>query len=313
MLRNILFIAFLLLGIAPVNAQTQGQTQSPTISAPPVPLLWKVTQGQRTLYLLGSMHALKESDYPLDSSVYSALRAVDQVYLELSSESMTDPEQIAYMLRAGTLPMGRTLQQVLQLSTWQALGAFAAKRGIPLSSLQGMQPWMVASVVTTSQMKEQGFDASIGLDEHIRQRAIAAGKRVLGLETLREQIALFANWDAATQEQFLAEALDDTAHDGDALNRLYTHWRSGNADALAQDFLDDMRASSPEMYGQLLVQRNLAWMPVLLAYLSQPGQGQALVVVGAGHLVGPDGLVQLMRVALDKPGHPAVTSLAPMP
>ncbi|MBT0570969.1 TraB/GumN family protein [Curvibacter sp. CHRR-16] len=304
MLRKILLLGLLVLGLAPLHAQTQNH------AVPPEPLLWQVTQGQRTLYLLGSMHALKADDYPLASSVYAALNAAQQVYLELSSESMTDPEQITYMLQAGTQPVGRTLQQTVQPSTWQALQAFSSQRKLPISSFQGLQPWMAAMTVTTTQLKEQGFDASIGLDEHIRQRAMAAGKQVLGLETLREQIALFANWDATLQDQFLAEALDDTAHGGNALDRLYTHWRSGNADALAQDFLDDMRDTSPQMYAQLLVQRNRTWMPVLLAYLRQPGAGQALVVVGAGHLVGPDGLVQLMQAALDKPQQPAVKRLA---
>lgn len=261
----------------------------------PVPLLWKVSSGANSIYLLGSFHLLKPTDYPLASSVNAALADARQLYFEVSPQEMQSADMADLMNRAARRTDGRTLQQALPPPTWAALRAYAAKAGMPLEPLQPFKPWFVALAMTLAEIQKLGFSPALGLDQHLMQAAARDQKPAWGLETADAQIQMLDGMDAATQGDFLAETLIDLQDLPGQTDTLHRAWREGDAAALEREGMADLRTRFPVLYTRLIVDRNRAWLPQLQALLEgKKAGGRALVVVGALHLVGPDGVVQML-------------------
>lgn len=263
---------------------------------PPVPLLWKVSRGDAHLYLLGSFHLLKRDDYPLSPDVDRAFADARRLVFELAPDEVDSPDLSRRMTQAGLRQDGASLQQELDPATWRKLQAYAAAHRLSLDALQGYRPWFVGLTVSLGAMAEQGMDPALGLDRHFMQRALAAGKPATGLERADEQIALLAGMSPEEQRQMLAEALDDASGGDGQIERLHAAWRSGDARRLWKQMAQDMRREYPALYRSINVERNDRWVPKLERMLqSAPAQGNVLVVVGALHLLGEDGVVEKLR------------------
>ncbi|WP_282298100.1 TraB/GumN family protein [Stenotrophomonas sp. PS02289] len=264
-------------------------------ATPPVPLLWKVTgPGDSRVYLLGSFHMLRADDYPLSADVDQAFAASNRLMFELSPADMQSPDLVSKMMQAAVRTDGSELRRDLDAPTWTKLQAYAAANNMPLAQLQGMKPWFVGLTITLSQLARMGLDPELGLDRHFMKRAADAGKPTSGLETIDTQIAVFAQMSTKEQQQMVAEALDQ-AEQADALSRkLHDAWRRGDDKVLWNEMAVDMRAQYPQLYKRINTERNDAWVPKLQQQL-QAGQGGTLVVVGALHLLGEDGVVEKLR------------------
>jgi hypothetical protein len=137
-----------------------------------------------------------------------------------------------------------------------------------------------------------GFDPELGLDKHFYDLAQREGKMVQGLETIEFQISRFDGMMPAEQERLLAQTLKSIDTEIAGTRALADAWRGGDAPAVERIVLQDLK-EDPQMYKRLLVDRNRTWLPKLEALFSR--RGRAFVVVGAAHLVGPDGLLSLFR------------------
>lgn len=266
-------------------------------AAPPVPLLWKISAGDRHLYLLGSFHLLRPGDYPLSGDVERAFAAADRLVFELPADEVASPELAARMAAAGRQPAGHRLQADLDAPTWTRLQAYATAQHLPIDSLQGYKPWFVGLTISVQDMGRQGLQAELGLDRQLMARAQQAGKPVSGLESAQAQIAMLDAMGADEQRQMLAEALDDAgdAAGGEVL-RLHDAWRAGDARLLWTQMAQEMRQRYPALYRSINVERNQRWTPQLERMLrQQPPHGSTLVVVGALHLLGDDGVVERLR------------------
>jgi len=261
---------------------------------PPVPLLWKVSDANNSLYLLGSFHMLKASDYPLAQSTDAAFVAAKQVYFELSPQDANDPALGQRMAQAATRTDGTTLQQSLSPQTWKKLENYAARNNMQAANFQGMKPWFVGLVLTMGELQKQGLDPALGLDNHFMDRAAKAGKPTKGLETGDSQIALFDGMSAKQQDQFLQEVLDDAPQAEAKLAELHAIWRRADDKALFQKMALEMRRLYPDLYQSINVARNKAWLPKLVALLKDNDKDDILVIVGALHLVGEDGIVKML-------------------
>lgn len=262
---------------------------------PPRPLLWKVSDADNSLYLLGSFHFLKEADYPQAASTYAALDDAERVVFELSPAEMNDPELAAKMALAARRTDGRTLQQSVPEATWQALSAYTARRGLAVANFQPYEAWFVSLLVSINEMQLLGLDPEMGLDKHFAQRALDAGKPVAGLETGDQQIALFDGMDHRQQLQALDDTLAEMADIESEIEAMHALWRAGDADGLFAATGAEMKADYPALYQRINVDRNRAWLPRLAGMLDQGTSDDTLVVVGAMHLLGQDGVVAMLR------------------
>lgn len=268
---------------------------APVLAESPRPLLWKVSDGDNSIYLLGSFHLLKPGDYPLAASTDAAFDDAEAVVFELSPAEMADPAGAARMAQAAVRTDGSTLQEALPAQSWARLEAFASRRGLPLQNFQPMEAWFVSLIVSVTEMQALGLNPELGLDKHFADRAGKAGKPTRGLETFDQQIALFDGMSAEEQLQALEDTLEEAAEMQGEINRMHDLWRAGDAEALFEATGAELKAEYPAVYNRLNRDRNLAWLPHLRAMLDDEAEDETLVVVGALHLLGDDGVVELLR------------------
>jgi uncharacterized protein YbaP (TraB family) len=260
---------------------------------PPRPLLWKVSDADSHVYLLGTFHLLKADDYPLDARVYAALDDAERVFFEVDPAALTDGRAASAMVAASRRSDGKRLQDALTPAVWSRLEQQLAAKGLDAQAMQGLDAWFVALTLAMVEMQQQGLDPALGLDKHIGKRAAAAGKPVAGLETIADQMALFEAMAAEVQAAQLEEALD-AAGAAEDIARLHAQWRAGDADGLYDGLARDMRERHPGLYRAINSERNRAWLPRVEAALRDSDE-DALVAVGSLHLLGDEGLVALLR------------------
>ncbi|RMH93003.1 TraB/GumN family protein [Lysobacter pythonis] len=272
------------------------------VAAPPVPLLWKACDSDNCVYMLGSFHVLKADDYPLSKDVEDAFARAAQVTFEIAPDEMASPQLARKMMAAAVRRDGKTLKDALspelnaKFDAWAEANRDAlARQGIDVPMLQRFKPWFASILVTMTAMRQMGMEPEFGLDNHISAKARAAGKRVAGLESGDSQVVLFDGMSAEQQRQMLEEALTAAREGSAGIGRLHGAWRRGDADMLLRETIDKMRTEYPRLYQVINVDRNLAWVPQLQARLEAPGSDDTLVVVGAMHLLGSDGVVERMR------------------
>jgi len=266
----------------------------PLRAEPPVPLLWKVSDADNAVYLLGSFHLLHADDYPLSADVKAAFADAEDLLFELSPEEATSPGLPAQMAQAAMRRRPGDLRQDLGAELWTQLQAYTAANNLPLAALQGFDPWFVALTVGLREMARQGLDPALGLDRHFMDAARRTGKPAAGLEAASAQIAVLSGMSLAEQRQMLAEALQQ-AHEGPAQSRkLHAAWRAGDARRLWDEMAAQMKRDYPALYARINVARNDAWLPLLEQRLARKDR-DTLVVVGALHLLGDDGVVEKLR------------------
>ena len=263
---------------------------------PPKPLLWKVSDGDNSIYLLGSFHALKPSDYPLAPSVGAAFADAEAVAFEMSPEEMNSPALAGKLVSAARLPAGQTLKSTLPAAQWLRLEKYAAKRGMSLDTYQGIEPWLVSMVISLGEMAANGYDPKIGLDQHLMGLAAAAKKRSLGLESGDDQIAALDSMSPLEQQQTLSETLDEVEDPKGKIDELHDIWRAGDVAKLEQAMGAELQQKYPKLYKRINVDRNQAWLPKLRAMLDDEPLDDTLVVVGSLHLVGTDGVVNQLKL-----------------
>jgi uncharacterized protein YbaP (TraB family) len=258
----------------------------------PRSFLWKVESGGRVLYLAGSVHALSSDMYPLSPAFDRAFDASGTLVEEIDLSEADSMAAMPMLMAKGVYRDGRTFDQVVSKET----AALVAERLKAVPGIQElirpMKPWVVTLMLTALQMQTSGLDATLGLDKHYFDKAKSAGKPVVGLETTEYQIDRFDQMPDALQEQMLRATLNDV-NTGDAeLKAILAAWKRGDAAGIEQQLLGGF-GSLPGAYRSLIVERNQNWLPQIDACLARTSP--CFVIVGAAHLVGPDGLLKMLE------------------
>lgn len=270
--------------------------------ASPVPLLWKVSDKDNSVYLLGSFHMLRASDYPLSKDIDAAYADAEEVVFEMPPEEILSKELGAQMAMAALRTDGTTLDDDLTPALSQKLAAWTQQHAAALAS-QGMSPemlqmldaWFVGLAVTIVEAHGAGFESERGLDAYFGNRATKEGKRTAGLESGAEQLAMLDGMTRDQQLQMLEESLDPEDGGSEGLKTLHDLWRKGDPDQLWSKMGAEFRNEYPALYQRVNVERNDAWVPKIAGRLDAPGSDDTLVVVGALHLLGKDGVVDKLK------------------
>jgi len=259
---------------------------------PPVPMLWKLSDADSSVYLLGSFHMLKAQDYPLDTAVESAYADADVMVFELPPEAMQDPGVQGKFLQAAKFSDGRTLREVLPDEIERKLAAFMGSEAAVAGS-DSLQPWYLALNMSVMMVVQAGFDPNLGLDMHFMQRAQTDEKQTGGLETIDDQLAALAGAPMEEQIYALEEALKPASEMREKFDVLYQAWRDGDATAVEHEMVREMNEHTPVSARLLADERNQKWLPQVQAMLAT--DQNHLVIVGALHLLGDSGLVSLLQ------------------
>ena len=253
------------------------------IAAPPV---WVVAGQNNTVYLFGSVHLLQEGGFRIEGELEKVYRDAERVCLEVDIAALTPETTLSVTLERAIDPEGRGLYDLLGSAAGRVREA-AADAGIDLTQLESFEPWFVGINVSVLALQQHGFDAEHGVEQIIQQAAQRDGKPSCGLETLDEQLAVLDRLPADEQAEVLLQSLDEAKGIEDEMKTLFNAWRDGDEGPLTKQLRDDF-ADYPELADQLIYARNERWADQVAALLKQ--SDDVLVVVGALHLVGDQGL-----------------------
>lgn len=263
---------------------------SPAAAALP---LWRISDGAgHVLYLAGSMHALTAADYPLPKTFAEAFGESDRLVEELDLAKVTPAVAAGAALQLGTLAKG-TLADAMG-GEWQEAKHLAAKAGIDLERYSSLKPWLAGIEVADVILIRTGYEPALGLDIHFAQLAAKRKMPVTGLETMRQQLEFLDGLEPALQRRFLVQTLREAPRASTELAALHAAWRNGDMHALEAIEQHDFKGF-PALRRRLLGDRNRNWLPQLKSCLASGNT--CFVAVGVEHMVGPDGLLALLRNA----------------
>ena len=254
--------------------------------------LWKVGSDKGSVYLLGSIHLLKSQDAKLKPIIDETFKKAKRLAFEVD---LTDenPEKIQKLiLQKGINLDGKTLQQKVSKETFQLATVWANDLGIDVKVLIPLKPWLAGLTLTVMTLQKLGYDPDSGVDRQLAGRAKLANKPVSGLETHESQFDIFDRLPPALQEMMLRQSLKEVEQIGGLVDDMVRAWRNGDVVAAEKLFLGSMK-EFPEIQEKLLDERNRNWLPQIEKFI---GSGEdTLVVVGAAHLVGKNGVIELLK------------------
>ena len=254
--------------------------------------LFKVTASGSTVYLLGSIHYMKAMNYPLQDSIERAFASSSNAVFEVNMAEMDAQETQVMMLSQSVFTDGNTLEKSLSASTYRKLGKKAEELGLDVEMLANFKPWSVAMTLMGLKLNQLGFDPAQGIDRYFYQKALSTGKRTFGLETVKYQIGLFDSLSPREEEALVDQTLNDFDTMEQEMGEMLLAWTNGEVGDLERMLLKSF-GDYPSLYQKFLVRRNRNWLSQIEVFLTQ--KKTWFLVVGAGHLLGPDGLVSMLQ------------------
>jgi uncharacterized protein len=252
--------------------------------------LFEVTRSDRpgqSLLLGGSIHLLRQTDFPLPAEFNAALAQASQLVLESDVSPEHQAQLSARMMALQQLEGDKTLADLLSPAIWQRLSTYCKASQLPLAQLQHTKPFFLSMLLTVQHLQRLGFVQ--GVDFNLYGQARSQGKPLGELESADDVIALMKSLDQLKPDEIIKETLDDLDRIEPMLASILKAWRTGDVSAIQKELVGPMQEESPAMYKALLVDRNQRWLPQIEHMFASPGQ--ELIVVGSAHLVGPDGLI----------------------
>jgi uncharacterized protein YbaP (TraB family) len=222
----------------------------------------------------------------------AALQGADEIWFELPVDAASDEAAARLAVKRGELPAGDSLFDQLTPLQGERLRSAAMTLGIAPPVLAAMRPWLAEVTLSIAADSRAGARADEGVEEQL-QAAAPSKVRRRALETPGEQIGFLAGAAVADQVASLDETLMEIERHPDAYRRLVDEWVGGDLAGLRADALEPLQRASPALYRRLMTERNRRWSTALGRRIGR--RGLIVVVVGMGHMIGPDGLPALLR------------------
>jgi len=257
-------------------------------------LVYQVEGPNGRFYLAGSMHLLHAERASLPAPLERAYRNSASIVMEIDTDDGDAQDAGARLLEAAQLAPDTSLQALLGEARWNTVRTALAEAGFDAERASRFEPWGLALLLTQAGFARQGYTSAAGVEQQWTERARRDGKPISGLETAAMQIALLDGLDMNVQRQMLDLTLEEVQEMPQMLDELEDAWRAGDRQRLEALLLEGYR-QMPELYTALLVERNRRWVSQIRAWpTTSPPR---LVLVGALHLVGEQGLPALLQRA----------------
>ena len=252
--------------------------------ARPSPPMWVIRDKDSTIILFGSVHVLPTGQDWQPPALRTAIAHADDLWFEIPFDDASRLSASQALLQRSLLPEGQRLTERLKRA--------ATTLGQPLGYFDRMTPWMADLAVSQAFVDAHGGEESSGVEEVLNREAPASARR-RAFETASDQISTLADAPRAEQLASLSETLRSIEEEPGDYNDIVTAWMKGDMAQLVKDALDPLRKTTPETYRRLITVRNRAWVPQILQRLA--GSGETVMVVGVGHLIGPDSVPAMLR------------------
>ena len=254
--------------------------------------LWAVDGRANTVFILGSVHLLREQDHPLPSMIDEAYAEAESIVMEIDMDDLDPIAMQTLITQLGRLTDGRTLADIMGPELYADAQEAAAAMDIPLDLLAQTEPWLAAITIEQMALARIGFNPKFGIEMHVMSKATADGKSIDGFETVDEQLGFLDGLSVESQRDLLMQTLSEGMHIESMMDSLITAWRHGDIAFFEDNVLVEMQAY-PELYRAIVADRNERWAERIDQLLEH--DDDYLVVVGALHLVGPDGVPTLLE------------------
>lgn len=260
----------------------------PAAAEPP---MWIIRDADSTIVLFGSVHVLPlELDWR-SARLDEALAQADDIWFETPVDADGEAAASRAAQANAYLPEDQALSALLSPVGQVRLKRLSTVLGIPLARIDRLRPWYADIILGVTALARQGALVSSGVEQTLAAAAPTAARR--SFETPDEQIAFFAAAPMADQIASLEDTLRQLEEDPGFYDRLIAAWIAGDAGAIETLGLTPMKQTSLYLYDALIVQRNRRWARVIAERLA--GSGETVIIVGVGHLVGPDSVPALLR------------------
>lgn len=279
------------LGRAAVFIALVFMTVAAHAASQPAPAYWKVQKGQATVYIFGTIH-LMTADVPwFTPEIQQVFDQADTLVLEVAPEELDPAIMGPLMGQHGVYRDGRTLRDTLPPEVYRELVEMAAGIGLPEQNILPMRPWLVGVILTAQMAVAQGILPEHGVDVTLIARATELNKPIQGLETAEAQFSAFGSISEAAELELLVVSLDQLKDIAGLFAEMRDTWLVGDLGGLKTSLIDPL-LEIPEAMDKLLTNRNRSWIPGIMGLLD--GDGSYFVAVGAGHLIGPENIIDLL-------------------
>jgi hypothetical protein len=231
---------------------------------------------------------LAKSDYPLPAAFENAYRQSAIVVLETDMQKMQTPEFQTLLQSKIVYTDGRSLKTVLKKTTYQALEEHMSSRGLPIANFEQLKPGMVAITLTLFELQRLGL-VGTGVDEFFSLKARDDGKAIGQLESAEKQLAFLSTLGDGREDALITQTLSEIQQLPQLMTSLKAAWRQGDRDKMKALAITPIEKDFPKVYQQLIVQRNMDWIPEIEQMLKT--KQVEFILVGAAHLVGEDGIL----------------------
>ncbi len=255
--------------------------------------LWRATTNSATVYILGSVHFMKKDAYPLAGVIEDAFETCETLAVEADITNVA-PGTLQALRQAAFYAPGDSLVSHISAQTYSYVIEQAATLGLPAGAVNRQRPWFLGITVSSLELMRLGYDPNYGIDKYFLTRA-SGKKKIVELESLQYQINLLSGLPDGEQESFLLYTVKDLKSTGEQVDALMAAWGRGDggtiASILTKSLENDDRLKA--VYKKIMTDRNRNMTRKIAVHLRSGGR--VFVVVGAGHLVGDEGIVELLK------------------
>ena len=252
--------------------------------------VWQVSKNNNTVYLGGTIHVLSAEDYPLPLAFQQAYDNASIIFFEIDIDELSSASFLKALGRESLYPLGENLRDKLTEDTWLKFDEFLSGRGLSADSVNHLRPGAIMATLLSLELARLGVNAD-GVDHYYHQQSKSDKKEIRAFETAVQQAGLMSNLGAGQEEEFIRYLIEDLDSLSVTFEQMRDAWLHGDNKMLARvSRLEELETEDPQTYTALIKNRNAAWLPEIERMFDT--EAVELVLVGALHLVGEDGLLK---------------------
>jgi len=263
--------------------------------------IWEIENNEVKLYLLGSIHLMKDEMYPLDPRIEEAFLESDILVVEADPANIDQDKVNQMIAEKGLYPEGKSLATELAPKLYMQVDSVFAEFNVPVSRIEKYRPWLVCLNIGLLSLNKLGYKKELGIDVHFITSAKERQMEILELESADIQIEVLSSFPKEHQVDYLEYILKNTESIEETINAMIKTWQNGDVEKMEKNTKQRMLEKADELtgvkeyYTNLFPQRDAEIFRKLDNYLKGSEDKTYFVIVGAGHLVGDDGLLKMME------------------
>lgn len=260
-------------------------------------LLWKISDNNSSVWILGSIHYADSSFYPLSKVIEQAFQESEALAVEMDvSDTETQIKTEEEFQKEGMFSEGENLKDFLPDSLWEKLDSIAIVLGVPSEMFLPMRPWLAATVLASMAILSTGIEKDLGIDVVLLDSAANSGKEIIALETPREQVQSFsdvADSNETSGVSYLETTFKEFENLKPMLKSILHAWKTADVKALQEQLKTENMTKAEEKLNQRIYnERNLKMAAKVEEFLK--ANKKIFVVVGVGHLILEDNVLEIL-------------------